>query len=66
MGRMWYSLTDAAGELGVNRRTVGQWVRRGLLRVVILPSGRPCIPGEELNRWKDKLSGKDNPQSIKS
>ena len=61
MGKKGYSQSKASRELGIDRHTLANWVNKGWVNAVRLPSGHFRISEEELNAWKRKISGEDSP-----
>ncbi len=41
---------EASKLLGISRRTLRDWVRKGIIRAVYLPTGRIRIPESEIQR----------------
>lgn len=54
-----YSLTRAAQRIGVTRRTLYNWLRRGRLTIVRGPTGEPAVSATEVYRLKRALAKRE-------
>lgn len=45
-----FSVGKAAAEFGISPSTVRNWIEKGYIQAVILPSGQRRIPKAEINR----------------
>lgn len=62
MSQEFVSMTEAAEALGVHRKTVLGWIRKGYISAHRLPSGRHRIPASEVLRMQKEIKegGKDD------
>jgi len=45
-----YTLEEVAKMLGLSRRTMYRWVRRGWISIVVLPNGQIRVPSSEIEK----------------
>ena len=55
----YISITEAAKMLHVSRETVYDWIRKGKVKPIKLPSGRLRIPKDELVRPLNQQSAEE-------
>jgi len=48
--KKFYTTGEVAKELEVSIETVSNWIKKGLIRAIIFPTGQRRIPREEIDK----------------
>jgi len=48
--KMFYTTGEAAAQIGVSSETINNWIKKGIIKAITLPTGQKRIPRREIDR----------------